>query len=215
MKDWNICEHCNLYVALDQASCPNCHQSLVLDAKGKISLWRLGDIQDGVVGHIACNLSEAFGLEGVIQPTFIDERPSHRPKWKGISSDVFLEQVFQRHQKGSFVSIGVTEENIVPNSKYNFLFGYAYVEFPAAVVSLHALSWDDPSQECLIERASHIAVHEIGHTLGLDHHAYEDEVDCVMVGDEQVDSLETVDQGTSRFCAECRKVVDTAFAKRR
>ena len=37
---------------------------------------------------------------------------------------------------------------------------------------------------------------------------------CIRV-DEQVDSLETVDQGTSRFCVECRKVVDAAFAHAR
>jgi len=31
---------------------------------------------------------------------------------------------------------------------------------------------------------------------GLDHHGYDDGIDCVMVGDEEIDSLETVDQGS-------------------
>ena len=211
MKDWNICEHCNVYVALDETACPNCTQSLVLNAVGKISVWRLGDIEDGIVGLIGRNIAEAFMLPFVIHPSFLDERPSQRPKWRGISSNVFLDQIHRRHQPGSFVSVGITAKNIVPDARHNFLFGYAYLGFPAAVISLHAMTQDDPSVELLIKRASDIAVHEIGHTLGLDHHSYDDGIDCVMVGDEEIDSLETVDQGGGRFCEECQRSVTKAF----
>ena len=79
------------------------------------------------------------------------------------------------------------------------------------MISLHALDADQPTAELLIQRASAIAIHEIGHTLGLDHHAYEDDVDCVMTADEDVDSLEMLDGGTCRFCAACRKQVALAF----
>jgi predicted Zn-dependent protease len=183
----------------------------VLNAVGKISVWRLGDIQDGIVGHIGRNIAGAFNLPLVIHPAFLDERPSRRPKWRGISSNVFLEQIHRRHQQGSFVSVGITAENIVPDARHNFLFGYAYLGFPAAVISLYAMAQDDPSAELLIKRASDIAIHEIGHTLGLDHHSYDSGIDCVMVGDEDIDSLETVDQGNGRFCEKCQLIVAKAF----
>ncbi len=149
MKDWNLCEHCSRFVPLSSSHCPTCRQPLVFDAAEKISIWRLGRIRNGVVGHLAARLQEAFGKEVVVQPAFLDERPSHRASWRGISAGVFLDQVHRRHVKGNAVNLGITEYNIVPNSRYNFLFGYAYLGNPAAVVSLHQISSDTPSPELL------------------------------------------------------------------
>ena len=206
--DTNICENCSLYLPLSTKVCPNCRQPLVLDSVSRISIWRLGDIRDGVVGHIARNLQASFGIGVVIQPGYIDSRPSNRPNWNGLSANVFLKQVYQRHSRGTVVSIGITESNIVPDKNHNFLFGYAYLSLPAAVISLHQMSVDNPSLERLVARASAIAVHETGHTFGLDHHAYDSGVDCVMIGDEEIDSVEAIDAGTIRFCSHCRVSIE-------
>ena len=66
-----------------------------------------------------------------------------------------------------------------------------------------------------VTRAVKIALHEIGHTFGLDHHSYEDGVDCLMIGDAEVDSVETVDSRGGRFCADCAAVVARRLALRR
>jgi predicted Zn-dependent protease len=162
--DANICENCSLYLPIWKKVCPNCHQSIMLDSASRISIWRLGDIRDGVVGHIARNLRATFGMNVVIQPGYLDPRPSSRPRWRGLSANVFLRQVYRRHLRGTAVSIGMTESNIVPDQNHNFLFGYAYLSLPSAVISLHQMSVDHPSLERLAARASAIAVHEIGHT---------------------------------------------------
>ena len=211
-KDWNVCEHCNLYIPIHEHRCPNCEQPMITDSRCKISIWRLGEIRDGVLGHLANGLKRAFGADVVIQPAFLDERLSERPHWRGISSTVFLNQVHRRHKPETFICLGVTEKNIVPDANYNFLFGYAYMGLPASVVSLHPLAVDEPSSDRLLQRLLLIATHEIGHNLGLDHHAYDDRVDCVMVGDAEVDSLETVDSGTSDFCPECADSISGALA---
>ena len=214
MKDTNICENCNHYLPFDCDVCAHCEQPMVLDSTGKLGLWRLGDIRDGILGHIAHELRLAFQFPVLIQPAYLDERPSARPTWKGLSSSVFLEQVHRRHSAGTFVSLGITEANIVPDARHNFLFGYAYLGLPAAVISLHAMEADAPTPDILIMRAALVAVHEIGHTLGLEHHSYESGVNCVMVGDAKVDSIETLDGGTSQFCEACRLACARFFQHR-
>jgi len=133
----------------------------------------------------------------------MDERPSLRPDWKGISSNVFLRQTHDRCKKREVAALGITERNIVPSASYNFLFGFAYLGLPAATASIHPLVQDDPTKEILIERLAKITLHELGHTFGLDHHSYEEDEGCLMVGDETVDCLEGVDSGNFRFCEAC------------
>jgi predicted Zn-dependent protease len=207
MKDRNICPYCEAPVHVEQVRCKHCRQRLALDSKRKISIWQLGKVRAELLASMAAGLRNAFLVDVVIQPGFLDPRPSERPQWRGLSATVFLNQVYRRHKRGGFVSIGVTEENIVPDALHNFLFGYAYLGLPAAVVSLHPLIDDDPTPDVLTHRLLSIAVHEIGHTLGLDHHDYDEGVDCVMVGDDQLDSLDTVDEGSVLFCKGCMRTI--------
>jgi len=155
------------------------------------------------VGILARVLTDAFKVSCVIQPASMDERPSLRPSWKGISANVFLRQTLSRCTKREVAAFGITEKNIVPSANYNFLFGYAYLGLPAATASIHPLALDDPPEKLLAERLAKIALHELGHSFGLDHHGYEEEIDCLMVGDAEVDCTAEVDSGGIRFCDKC------------
>jgi predicted Zn-dependent protease len=95
----------------------------------------------------------------------------------------------------------------VPSASYNFLFGYAYLGLPAATASIHPLALDSPPEKLLAERLAKIVLHELGHAFGLDHHDYEEEIDCLMVGDAKVDCTELVDSGGIHFCASCYSAI--------
>ena len=202
MRDHNICENCDLYFAISTRSCSQCRQPLVLDPRGSIEIWRLGDIEDGALGPIMAGVRRIFGKRVVLQPGFIDERPSARAKpWKGIAASTFLNQLVRRHRSGTYLSLGISEMNIVSCTQENYLFGLGCET--SAVMSLHPLREDGADEELVRERAVKIAAHELGHGLGLDHHGYDDGIECLMIGDTELDTVGTVDAGTDRFCREC------------
>ncbi len=187
----------------------------MVDARGAVSLWTLGPMRAGFVRSLSAAAARALGVPVVAQPAALDARPSARRAdegWRGRSANVFLAQVERRKMAGAVASLGITEGNITPRRDWNFVFGLAYLARPACVLSLHTLDADRPSRRRLVTRAAKIALHEIGHTFGLDHHSYEEGIDCLMIGDAEVDSVETVDARGGRFCADCAAVVARRLA---
>jgi len=207
MRDTNTCPHCRQRNRIEDVRCSYCRQVIILPAAGAVTIWRLGPVRYGLIGILGRVLTDALGIPCVIQPAFLDERPSARPQWNGISANVFLRQTLARSRKREVAALGITEKNIVPSADYNFLFGYAYLGLPAATASIHPLAQDSPTETLLAERLAKIGLHELGHTFGLDHHDYEEEIDCLMVGDAEVDCTEEVDTGGLRFCEPCNSAI--------
>jgi predicted Zn-dependent protease len=160
-------------------------------------------------------IGKSLRLPVVVQPALLDPRPSRRAEWRGASATAFLNQVDRRTDRGTVFSLGITEENIVPGAAWNFLFGYAYLGQPSCVITLHQMSSASPKARDLVRRAATIAIHEIGHNCGLDHHGYDEDIACVMTADTELDCLERLDEGTHRFCRTCQLVVDRKLARHR
>jgi len=210
--DSNICADCGARSSPDHRFCPACSTPVVLDAKGSIEIWRLGEIRPAVLSGMVRTVSKALGLPVIVQPSFLNPRPSQRSGWNGISATAFLNQIDRRSQRGSAFSVGLTEENIVPGVAWNYLFGYAHLGMPSCVVSLHQMSSDEPAASLLVKRAATITIHEIGHNCGLDHHGYDEGIDCVMTADTELDCLGRLDDGTHKFCRSCQRVVQRKLA---
>src|SRR5512140_1995848 len=117
MIDHNLCEHCEEFHEVGDRACGSCRQPLVADATGAIACWRLGDLEDGVLGPILAGVRKSFGRDVVLQPSFLREDLSDREGrgWQGSSAGVFLNQLSARQaaRPRTFLSLGITEKNIV------------------------------------------------------------------------------------------------------
>ncbi len=67
------------------------------------------------------------------------------------------------------------------------------------VVSTHRIKKDNPSQEKFRERLAKVVLHEIGHTLGLEHCAYNQF--CLM--NDAKGSVRTIDKEKKLLCKQC------------
>lgn len=189
--------------------CDWCEALLLLDASGGIALWQIGRVCQNQLRGLAIGLAKAFDVKAIIQPAVIPDKHYDRDGWSGLAVTPMLNDLLIRQRRGVRLNLGVTASNVVPDSYHHFLFGMAYMGLPAAVVGIEPLTWDEPSPATLKKRMLQIAIHELGHCLGLDHHGYEDAIDCVMIGDEELDSVEGIDGGTHRFCSECMTTIRT------
>ncbi|MBT1696056.1 archaemetzincin [Fulvivirgaceae bacterium PWU4] len=87
-----------------------------------------------------------------------------------------------------------------PESKYSDwgVFGLGYRPGPSCIVSTYRLKNTD--QRKFIERLKKVAIHELGHNLGLDH--CESEL-CVMR--DAVETIKTIDRVDPKLCGQCKK----------
>ena len=189
--------------------CDWCAEMLLLDARGGIAIWQIGRVCKNQLRGLASGLAKAFGVKAIIQPAVIPDQNYERDGWSGLAVTPMLNDLLIRQCRGVRLNLGVTASNVVPDSYHHFLFGMAYMGLPAAVVGIEPLTWDEPSPAKPKKRMLQIAIHELGHCLGLDHHGYEDDIDCVMIGDGEVDSVAGIDNGTHQFCSECLKTIRT------
>ncbi len=98
--------------------------------------------------------------------------------------DAFLEQIGGRHRRGTFLTLGMTERDIAsPPEASNFVFGLGRVGGRTAAMSFHKLRNPCTPLGLGVERGVKIAVHELGHALGLDRHDNGDGIACTMNGD--------------------------------
>jgi archaemetzincin len=89
-----------------------------------------------------------------------------------------------------------------------FVFGEAQIPGRCAVISAHRLREEfyglPPRPKLLRERLTKAALHELGHTFGLQHCS---DWQCVMAS---THAVERMDLKVARFCRGCRRVLESA-----
>lgn len=200
----NVCPNCGCREPHDRWSCAGCGTTLRLSSLGKVAFWVLGDIPPKELSALASSVEMALGVPVVVQPGRLDPQPSLRPKWKGRSGNVILRQLLERHSRGTLTNVAIVADNVVSDAATAWLFGYAYVGWPSALLSFHLLKGDQPGMDTLVRRARSVCLHEIGHNLDLPDHPIEYGTNCCMIGEVDGADFYSPEAYPADFCPACQ-----------
>jgi archaemetzincin len=181
----------------------------------KILIVPLGDdVKRGDLDFLVEPLGRTFAAE--VQFTAAMPLPSRAfdPRRKQYVSNVILEFLHLRMKAPKWGRILAVTNQDLTVANLNFVFGQADINTGMAIISLVRLRpevcGDEPNRQLFEKRAVTEAVHEIGHTLGLDHCS---DSSCVMFFS---NTLQDTDNKGFSFCDRCQRslpVVPVKYAR--
>ncbi|TCD10749.1 matrixin family metalloprotease [Pedobacter frigidisoli] len=109
---------------------------------------------------------------------------------------------------GGIVIMGITEMDLYPDKKWNFVFGLASYQKGVAVSSTFRLQHGPLSERnyrLSSTRLLKVSAHEIGHMFGLSHCLY---AQCLMNG---TNSMKETDKSILRLCSHCQRKLNSTL----
>jgi archaemetzincin len=161
--------------------------------KADLDLIPLGSLDPLAVSIIGANIQAVIGLFTDIQD--VREKPDYAfmPVRNQFDASKIL-VALSAETDGAPLKLGLIQSDLtIPILTY--VYGESQLGGKAAVISLHRLF--DIDRQVVYQRAAKIAVHEVGHLLGLEHCW---EAGCLMRFSKQLDQL---DRLPLRFCSSC------------
>ena len=179
-----------------------------------IELQPLGDAEPDVLESICPALQDAFGVAARVRTTPFPIDPFYDEQRGQYNSTAILHQLSNLfspphadagfHPDKDLCVVGITRRDLfIPILTY--VFGEAALGGDVAVVSYHRFRNElyglSPNRPLVLERLRKVAIHELGHTLGLVHCTLQY---CVMHAASYVEEL---DLKGHEFCPFCRNAL--------
>ena len=168
-----------------------------------ITLISFGPVKKEIMEHLAASIYEQCGLACKIEKSINIPKHTYNEVRVQYNSKLILKYFIGNYTFNTPKVIGVTQVDLyVPILKY--VFGLAQIQGQCAIISLYRLYpefYTEPANPgLLLKRAEKIALHELGHTLGLTHCRNKL---CVMHSSIQITDM---DFKQSIFCSTCSEL---------
>ncbi|HXE91060.1 MAG TPA: archaemetzincin family Zn-dependent metalloprotease [Terriglobales bacterium] len=166
-----------------------------------LHLLPVGNVEAAWLEGLRPALAQAFGVPCRLLPGALDPAFAFQPNRQQYHSTEILDRLRARLQPDTWRLLGVTSADLcIPI--LTFVFGEAQLNGACALVSTHRLRQEfyglPPDPALLRDRLLKEAIHELGHTLELQHC---DDYTCAMAA---AHAVEWIDLRSPGFCQHCR-----------
>ncbi len=207
-RSWSPGRACLLAAALLSLTC-GCQPAWAGEPRRVIAVVPMGKVDAQRLALVAEALRGAYDADTRIEPS--RELPpdaywAPRKRWR---AEKLLRSVERDFPEGAWKAVLVTEAEISTTKEKIEdwgIGGLGIIGGRTCVVSTFLIRRHSPERAKLDERLRKLAVHELGHTLGLDHC---DVFACVM-RDARGKLISSLDGTQETFCGRCRSVVKRA-----
>ena len=167
----------------------------------EISLKPIGSIDNHILEELKGRLNRTFGCPVEIVPEIHNFDQAYDPRRKQYLASMLLSSLEASGIARDEKVLGIVDVDIFTQG-LKFIFGQADTISGVAIISLCRLRQEyygsPPNQILFLDRAAKEAVHELGHTFGLEHCS---DTNCVM---HFSNSLADTDWKRDAFCSQCR-----------
>jgi archaemetzincin len=171
-----------------------------------VAIVPLGKVDARTLARVAEAVRGAYDVDTRIEPARpLPKEAFYEPR-KRWRAERLLRAVEADFPPGAWKAVLVTDAEISTTKEHIDdwgIGGLGIIGGRTCVVSTHILRRHSPTARKLGERLRKLAVHELGHTLGLDHCGV---FACVMA-DARGKLIRSLDASTETFCGRCRKIV--------
>jgi archaemetzincin len=167
----------------------------------KIVLKPMGDIDNHILDELKNRLEQAFGCPVEIAVEDFNLKKAYDSKRQQYLATKLLPQLNKAGVAKDEKILGIIDVDLYAPG-LNFIFGQADIAAGTTIISLCRLRQEYygsvPDEALFLDRTTKEAVHELGHTFGLEHCSNEK---CVM---HFSNSLADTDWKQASFCSRCR-----------
>jgi archaemetzincin len=184
-----------------------------LEPRLTVHLLALGKVPEETIAQTAKSLREAAPIDIVIEPARALPKSAETIEKNRYSADLLLEFLDDVPATKGQKVMGIAEIDIVTEKNGNprwGILGLGSIDGKTSVISTYRMrrKWEGGAPEPVVRaRLAKISLHELGHTLGLDHCPNKG---CIM--EDGHGTVKTVDAETV-LCPRCEKLFADSVAK--